>query len=121
MSEVAIGASDEGDGAFKRGTMLLIVAIGAVAFIATLVLGAYAPDLRSGKNGGAHALSNAATGFSGIVRLAEGTGRNPQIVRSASQLDSEDLTIVTPETARADLGDILAQRAELITLIVLPK
>ena len=43
-----------------------------------LVLGAYAPDLRSGHNGGAHALSNAATGFSGLVRLAEATGRNPR-------------------------------------------
>ena len=88
MSEVAIGASHEGDGAFRRATMLLIVAIGTLAFIATLVLGAYAPDLRSGKNGGAHALSNAATGFSGLVRLAEKTGRNPVIVRSAGQLDS---------------------------------
>ena len=35
MSEVAIGASREGDGAFRRATMLLIVAIGTLAFIAT--------------------------------------------------------------------------------------
>ena len=47
-----------------------------------LVLGAYAPDLRSGRNGGAHALSNAATGFSGIVQLARATGRNPLILRN---------------------------------------
>ena len=54
--------------------MLLITSIGVFAFIAMLVLGAYAPDLRSGRNGGAHALSNAASGFSGLVRLAEATG-----------------------------------------------
>ncbi|HYU94547.1 MAG TPA: hypothetical protein VE989_00085, partial [Sphingomicrobium sp.] len=121
MSEVAIGASREGDGAFRRATMLLIVAIGTLAFIATLVLGAYAPDLRSGKNGGAHALSNAATGFSGLVRLAEKTGRNPVIVRSAGQLDSENLAIITPEDAQTNIGDMLGQRGEGITLVVLPK
>lgn len=121
MSEVAIGASREGDGAFRRATMLLIVAIGTLAFIATLVLGAYAPDLRSGKNGGAHALSNAATGFSGLVRLAEKTGRNPVIVRSMGQLDSEDLAIITPEDAQTNIGDMLEQRGGSITLVVLPK
>ena len=61
MSEIAIGGRQETDGSFRRGTMLLIVAVGIAAFCAMLVLGAYAPDLRSGKNGGAHALSNAAT------------------------------------------------------------
>ena len=74
-----------------------ITAIGVLAFIAMLVLGAYAPDLRSGHNGGAHALSNAAIGFSGLVRLAEETGRNPVIVRSDLDLDNEDLAVVTPE------------------------
>ncbi|MEJ8629960.1 hypothetical protein P0F65_09395 [Sphingomonas sp. I4] len=33
--------------------------------------------MRSGHDGGTHALSNAATGFSGIVALAGATGRNP--------------------------------------------
>ena len=77
MSEIAIGAPSTGESPFNRGTMLVVTAIGVLAFIAMLVLGAYAPDLRSGRNGGAHALSNAATGFSGLVRLAEATGRNP--------------------------------------------
>ena len=120
MSEIAIGSSGSDDSVFKRGTMLLIVAIGTLAFIATLVLGAYAPDLRSGKNGGTHALSNAATGFSGLVRLAEKTGRNPIIVRSESQLDSEDLAVITPDTARAELSGLLSRRGARVTLIVLP-
>ena len=38
---------------------MIVTAIGSLAFIAMLVLGAYAPDLRSGHNGGSHALSNA--------------------------------------------------------------
>ena len=93
MSEIAIGKSAGGEGAFNARTMLLITAIGTLAFIAMLVLGAYAPDLRSGKNGGAHALSNAAVGFTGIVRLADATGHNPVIVRVAADLDSENLAV----------------------------
>ncbi|MFL6730133.1 MAG: DUF4350 domain-containing protein [Sphingomicrobium sp.] len=121
MSDIAIGSSATDDSVFKRGTMLLIVAIGTLAFIATLLLGAYAPDLRSGKNGGTHALSNAATGFSGLVGLAEKTGRKPVIVRTEGQLDSEDLAVITPDTARANLAGILSQRGNRVTLIVLPK
>ena len=121
MSEITIGAGSVGDGPFKRGTALLIAAVGVIAFVATLVLAAYAPDLRSGKDGGAHALSNAATGFSGLVRLAEKTGRNPAVIRSASQLDSADLAIITPEKARTNIGDLLAMRGDGVTLLVLPK
>src|SRR3954464_9073567 len=122
MSEIAIHQpTDAGAGAFNARTMLLITAIGTLAFIAMLVLGAYAPDLRSGKNGGAHALSNAATGFSGLVRLAEATGRNPIIVRSANQLESEELAVITPENPGTDLSDILGRRAARVTLVVLPK
>jgi hypothetical protein len=86
-----------------------------------LVLGAYAPDLRSGRNGGAHALSNAATGFSGIVRLAQATGRNPAIVRNEALLDTEDLVVLTPESGLKDMSSVLSRRAGKVTLVVMPK
>ena len=121
MSEIAIGERGSDAGTFRRGTMLLLAAVGVLAFIAMLVLGAYAPDLKSGKNGGAHALSNAATGFSGLVRLAEATGRNPVIVRSANQLDDESLAVITPEDAATPLSDILERRGARVTLVVFPK
>lgn len=122
MSEIAIGASGtETDRAFNRGAMLLIAGIGILAFLAMLVLGAYAPDLRSGKNGGSHALSNAATGYSGLVRLAGATGRNPRIVRQEQLLDTEDLVVITPEQAATPLDPALGERAAKPTLIVLPK
>jgi hypothetical protein len=121
MSDVSIKSEGHSNGAFNAPTMLLITAVGALAFIAMLVLGAYAPDLRSGHNGGSHALSNAATGFSGLVRIAEATGRNPVIIRSVSDLESEDLTVVTPEDARTNLTPILKKRGPRATLIVLPK
>jgi hypothetical protein len=121
MSDVAMSAKAEGDDAFNPRAMMIIVAIGAVAFVAMLVLGAYAPDLRSGHNGGTHALSNSATGFSGLVRLAAETGRNPIIVRSDDQLSGEELVIVTPDDGSTDLSNILQRRGPRATLVVLPK
>jgi hypothetical protein len=120
MSEIVIGRPARGE-SFRRSTMLLIVAVGIAAFCAMLVLGAYAPDFRSGKNGGAHALSNAATGFSGIVRLAEATQRYPEIIRQEYMHETEDLVVLTPENAATDLTNVLRTRQALVTLVVLPK
>jgi hypothetical protein len=121
MSEIAIGGRQETESSFRRGTMLLVVAVGIAAFCAMLVLGAYAPDLRSGKNGGSHALSNAATGYSGLVRLAQATGRNPQILRQQNLWDTEDLVVITPEAAATDLSEVMATRKSRVTLVILPK
>ena len=108
MSRSRRGGS--GDGAFNPRSMLLSPRSASLAFIAMLVLGAYAPDLRSGRNGGAHALSNAATGFSGIVRLAEATGRNPVIVRSEARARERGLAVITPDHGTTDLSKILDAR-----------
>lgn len=121
MSDVAMSAGARAEGAFRPATILIIVATGILAFVAMLVLGAYGPDLRSGRNGGTHALSNAATGFSGIVRLARATGRNPLIVRNEALLDTEDLVVLTPESGAAEMGDILSRRTTKPTLVVMPK
>ena len=120
MSEIGIGRRANA-GAFNPGTMLLIVAVGILAFMAMLLLGAYAPDMKSGKDGGPHALSNAATGYSGLVQLAEATGREPRIVRSPDALDSEALVVLTPPAAAVSLGDVLQRRTGKATLVVLPK
>lgn len=121
MSELAMTGQSEAESGFRRSYMLLIVAVGVAAFFAMLVLGAYAPDLRSGKNGGSHALSNAATGYSGIVRLAEATGRAPEILRQDHLWQTEDLVVLTPEAAATDMTDVLQQRQGKATLLVLPK
>lgn len=121
MSDVATGAGARPEGSFRPATILLIVATGILAFVGMLVLGAYAPDLRSGRNGGTHALSNAATGFSGIVRLAAATGRNPLVARSDWMFETEDLVVLTPETGATQMGDILSRRTAKPTLVVMPK
>ncbi|MEP7008157.1 MAG: hypothetical protein ABI810_19415 [Sphingomonas bacterium] len=120
MSDISIGKG-EADGAFRMRTVILILAIGVLGFIGTLVLGAYAPDLRSGRNGGAHALSNAAIGFSGIVQLAQATGSNPQIIRDPHMMDGEDLIIFTPDNGSQDISLGIVGRDAKPTLFVFPK
>lgn len=106
---------------FRMRTVALMLAIGIMGFVGMLVIGAFAPDLRSGRNGGAHALSNAAVGFSGIVQLANATGRNARIIRSEHQFDTEDLLVVTPDHGWQNLNGVLGPRSAKPTLIVLPK
>jgi len=116
------GAGPRPDSPFNAATMGLIVAIGILAFVAMLVLGAYAPDLRSGRNGGSHALSNAATGFSGLVRLAEATGRQPSIVRNLAEIDDNDaLLVATPDNGADDLSELLRRHNGKPLLLVMPK
>lgn len=121
MSDVAIGKGGRSEGVFRPAIIGLIAGIGIVAFAFMLVLGAYAPDLQSGRDGGSHALSNAATGYSGIVQLARATGRNPQVLRNEALFETEDLVILTPETGAKDIGQPLAMRSTRPTLVILPK
>lgn len=122
MSDVVTsGGASSATGAFRLRTVAILLAIGILGFAATVVLGAYAPDLRSGNNGGGHALSNAAIGFSGIVRLAEETGHNAVIVRDDKRLDGDALVVLTPEAAATPMGDVLTTRRGKPTLVILPK
>ena len=107
---------------FKPMTVALMIAIGVIGFFGALVLNTYAPDLEGNDHAGAHAASNAAIGFTGLVRLAGATGRNPQIIRDKRMWNSDDLVVATPEEAATDLNDILTARAtKRPTLYVLPK
>lgn len=121
VSDLAIGARESGDGAFRPRTIALMIAVGLIGFIGMLVVGAYAPDLRSGRNGGAHALSNGATGYAGLVALAEATGRSPRIIRDKRLLDVPELLVLTPENGFVDMSDALLQRTDKPTLVILPK
>lgn len=121
MSDLPLHSGEAGEGSFNPKVMLFVTAIGITAFLFMLILGAYSPDLRSGRNGGSHALSNASTGFSALVRLASETGRNPTIVRSEMDLRDENLAVITPDHGYANLGKILENRGPRATLVILPK
>jgi len=125
MSEVTGGGDGQAtrhEGAFNAATMGLIVAVGILAFVGMLVLGAYAPDLRSGRNGGSHALSTAATGFNALVRLAEATGRHPSIVRNLAEVDDDEaLLVATPNDGADDVSEVLRRHQGKPILLVMPK
>ncbi len=120
MSDIAIGRQ-KASNPFQAGAVALMLALGIVGFVGLLVLGAYAPDMRSGKNGGGHALSNSAAGFSGIVQLARATGRNPRIIRNEHEFDTEGLLVITPEAASVNISAASFNREGGPTLVVLPK
>lgn len=121
MSEVGINRSAGGP-VFRPATVGLMILVGVVGFLGALTLGAYAPDLESNGGAGAHALSNSAIGYSGLVQLASATGRNPKIGRDEQVWRSEDLVVVTPDGAATNLNKIIAARgASKPTLYVLPK
>lgn len=121
MSDIA--TADRGEGSiFRPVTVALLVVIGVMAFSGLLVTEAFAPELGRGSRAGGHALSNAATGYSGLVRLAGDTGLNPEIVRNEGEWDSEDLVVVAPEAAAIDINGVLIARGyDYPTLFILPK
>lgn len=121
MSDLAIGRAVPSAGPFRTVTVVALVAVGVLTFAGLMLLGAFAPDLKSGRNGGAHALSNAAVGFGALVRLAEATGRDPMIVRDPESFDTTDLLVLTPESGSIDIDDALVAHEGRLTLVVLPK
>lgn len=124
MSELTIARPGGPAGArsvFSPVTVALMLAVGVLGFIGTVVLGAYAPDLRSGRNGGAHALSNAATGYAGLVKLLEKTGRSPRVIRDEARFVQPELVVLTPERGATPIDGATGPRENKLTLMVLPK
>lgn len=115
MSDTAAKPS----GPFSPRVVLAVLLVGVVAFGAFLVLGAYAPELRNGDDGRAHALSRSAIGYGALVRLLRETGVGVTTARSAPAAQAPALWVLTP-TSEEGLARILEGRRGP-TLIVLPK
>jgi hypothetical protein len=120
---VGVSAAEQTQGPlFRARTVLVMVLVGVVSFSALLVLSAYAPDLRSGSDGGAHALSKSAVGYAGLVRLLKDLGEPvvvshgpPPAVRAGS-----GLLVLTP-TPGTEPKALKPLRFGGMTLVVLPK
>ena len=80
MTAVPVEATRRGP--FSVLTVISLILVAAVAAGALSVLSAYAPQLRSGNDGGAHALSKSAVGFAAIVRLLPKAGRQVVVTRA---------------------------------------
>jgi hypothetical protein len=106
----------------KPSVAITLVVASAFSLLAFLVLSAYAPDLQLESDGGAHALSNSAVGFAGLVRLL-GYDQVPVVIdRGLLARDREggSLVIITPAVF-GDPSQVAAIAPGRPRLIILPK
>jgi len=121
MSDIVVGAARENNGAFRLRTVIVLLAVGIIGFVGLMLGTAYEAPTASTNGASAHALSNGATGYTGIVQLARAMGKDTRVLRNPSQLAANGLLILTPPLGSTPLGDILSRRNDLPTLVVLPK
>jgi len=122
MTAPAVAAPKEA-GVFRPVVVLFLLLAGVFSFSAYFVLSAYAPDLKGGDDGGAHALSRSAVGFAGIIELLQAENVPVLINRDgpAKRDPNWSLLVLTPEesTKPSDLFDFTTASGP--TLVVLPK
>lgn len=106
----------------RRGIALLLGLASGFSLIFTLLL-AFGNDLRSGEDGGAHALSPSATGYAGIVDLAAAAGLSGRVGRSEEAAAAAGLLVLTPgeATAATDVETLVDAQDGAPVLVVLPK
>lgn len=77
--------------------MIVVVLVGVVSLAGLGVLSAYAPELKKGDDGGAHALSRSSVGYAATVRLLRETGRGALVGRGPLAASTEEgLLVLTP-------------------------
>ncbi len=119
VAESTVGGVSSGPFTARAG--LLMALVGVFAFCALAVLSVYAPELRGGRDGGAHALSKSAVGYGAIAEAMTLDGDNVVINRGPLTAGrSAGLMVVTPSPL-ADEGAVTALGFAGPTLIVLPK
>jgi hypothetical protein len=108
---------------FNRAGIAVMITLGVLFAAAFVLLSIYGPALKPGRDGGAHGLSTAATGYAGIVALGNAAGLSARVGRDGRATQTAGLLVVTPEmnTLPADLDALLRERNGAPTLIVLPK
>lgn len=108
---------------FTLRTVIIMIAASLLAAAAFVVLLAYAPDLQSGHDGGAHPLSVSATGYRGVVELLDNVGTPTTMVRDDDGIIRSGLLIVTlsPVTDTDALKKLVDLRKFKPTLYILPK
>lgn len=106
--------------AFRPATILALVLVGLVALAGLAVLSAYAPDLRGGQDGRAHALSRSAVGYAGAPILLRALGHSVVVSRTRPGSLESSVVVLTPEGS--EKPEALARFAEAgRILVVLPK
>lgn len=113
--------ADRESGAFSPLTVIVVLVVGVVALAGLGVLSAYAPELKSGDDGGSHALSRSSVGYAALPRLLRETGTPVVLSRGPLGYGAIDsLLILTPSigTPSERIEDIQHDGS---VLVVLPK
>jgi hypothetical protein len=120
MSELAIPAPTRA--AFSPKVMIALVLVGIFAFSGFVVLSVYAPELRGGQDGGAHALSKSAVGYAGAAVMLKAEGVPVVISRSplTRATPGRALRVLTPGL-EVTADDLKPYDRTAPLLIVLPK
>ena len=118
---MAASAKNNVSGAFSRTAAIAIVLVGVFTFCAFVVLSAYAPVLREGKDGGGHALSKSAVGYAFLAALLHETGVSALAPRGAASAEIDGMLVYTPpdNVAMEELGARDLRRH--ITVVIPPK
>jgi hypothetical protein len=118
---VAEGDSAAAAGPFSRTTIIAVLIAGVFSFSGLAVLSAYAPDLRRGSDGGAHALSKSAIGFAGLAKLLQAAGTPVVISRGEPPAGRTGAILVLTPDETDDAADIARIHFQGPTLIAPPK
>jgi hypothetical protein len=120
MDAMSAAGMEATKGRFSVRTVAALIAVGVFSLSALTVLSAYAPELRKGDDGGAHALSRSAVGFAGAAALLKNLGWPVLLSRGPLHANDEALLILTPgpQHSLAALDDV---RHDGTRLVVLPK
>ncbi len=107
---------------FNPRTIILLVILGVFSFGAFFTLSGFSGDLKSGNNGGAHALSKSAIGYGGLLHLLKQNDNTVDLSRSYVMRDDAKYQVrivsLTGGWFSNDLDEMVLDTA---TLIIMPK
>jgi len=107
---------------FNPRTLLLLIILGVFSFGAYFTLSGFSGDLKSGNNGGAHALSKSAIGYGGLLHLLKQNNENVNLSRSyVLRDDKRNQVRIISLTSGWFSNDIDELVLDTPTLIILPK
>lgn len=115
------GTGGKQSGPFSPAVVVAVVLVGFVSLLGILAVGAFAPDLRSGNDGGEHALSQSATGFGALPILLRDMGVPVILSRTRLIADADDSLLIATPGPVADPSELEQLDRGNATLIVLPK
>ena len=117
----ALGVEPRPHRTFSPMTVISLVIVATLAAGALSVLSAYAPQLRSGDDGGGHALSKSAIGFAAIVRLLPAAGRQVVVTRAPLRGKRGFALLVVTPTLGMEARKVAEAGYGPPMLVVLPK